>query len=187
MSLTDKLPIEVCRHIYDFDKTYRDVLKESLNFIEHAVQVCTCSGLKFSSHNRPWIYQIFYNNGPFSLERPQDFRWFNGCKCDNKCPKHNPSAYDREFYDWFWDYNPYDLLPIIASPNYSIGSPYYKMKMRQSSTQRYCLFMCWLLYSYSEWLILRRLHNNVFRKGRCKKQSWSRFMDMSHNQRTIVA
>ena len=176
MSLADKLPIDVCRHIYDFDKTYRDVLKESLYFIEHAVPVCTCSGLKFSSHYWPLAYQIFYN----------EF-WFNGCMCNNKCPKHNPSAYENEFYNLFWDYNPSDLLPIIASPNYSIGSPYYKMKMRKSSTQRYCLFMCWLLYSYSEWLILRRLHNNVFRKGRCKKQSWSRFMDMSHNQRNIIA
>ena len=49
MSLADKLPIDVCRHIYDFDKTYRDVLKESLYFIEHAVPVCTCSGLKIKN------------------------------------------------------------------------------------------------------------------------------------------
>ncbi len=40
----EMLPLEVRRNIYELDNTYREVLNESLKFIEHAVPVCTCSG-----------------------------------------------------------------------------------------------------------------------------------------------
>tara|TARA_B100000963_G_scaffold359415_1_gene386720 strand:- start:2300 stop:2794 length:495 start_codon:yes stop_codon:yes gene_type:complete len=164
MSLINKLPIEMVRYIYAFDNTYRDVLKESLYFIEHAVPVCTCSGADFREDFDP-IYH-------WQLMR-----------CSNKCPKHNPSAYDRDNHD----FNVYDFLPRIAEPNYTIGSPYYRMKMSPNSIWMSSWIRSWLLYMYSEWLILRRLHNNTFKKRRFKKQSYPRFMDMSHNQRILVA
>ena len=44
MSMMDTLPLEVRRNIYELDNTYREVLNESLKFIEHVVPVCTCSG-----------------------------------------------------------------------------------------------------------------------------------------------
>ena len=44
MSMMEMLPLEVRRNIYELDNTYREVLNESLKFIEHAVPVCTCSG-----------------------------------------------------------------------------------------------------------------------------------------------
>ena len=173
MSLADKLPIDVCRHIYEFDITYKDIFKESLKFIEHAVPVCTCSGIKNRPYNR-LNYSFFYTS----------YRW-----CWNACPKHNPSAYDRNGN--VQEYYMPDFMPIIVVPDYYIGSAYeFKTISRRHIPfidSGYYINMCTILYYFSEWLKLRRLHNNIFRKGRCKKQSWSRFMDMSHNQRNIVA
>ena len=172
MSLVDKLPIDVLRHIYGFDITYRDIFNESLKFIEHLVPKCTCGG-KRDPYN--WSdHSFFYTSR----------RW-----CWNTCPKHNPSAYNR--YGIVHEYYMPDLMPIIVLPDYQIGSIYYEFKTISRGISfidsGYWIKMCTILYYYSEWLKLRRLHNNIFRKGRCKKQSWSRFMDMSHNQRTIVA
>ena len=172
MSLVDNLPIDVLRHIFELDITYRDIFKESLKFIEHAVPKCTCSGIK----NRPYI-QLNYSFLNSS-------RW-----CWNACPKHNPSAYNRNgiVHEYFMP----DFMPIIVLSDYQIGSIYYEFKTISRGISfidsGYWINMSTILYYFSEWLKLRRLHNNIFRKGRCKKQSWSRFMDMSHNQRTIVA
>ena len=174
MSLVDKLPSDVCRHIFEYDITYRDIFKESLNFIEHALPVCTCRGLKDRRIHSRLDYSFFYTS----------LRW-----CWNACPKHNPSAFDRN--GMVQEYYMPDFMPIIVLPDYYIGSSYeFKTISRRFHAivdSGYWINMCTILYYLSEWLILRRLHNNVFRKGRCKKQSWSRFMDMNHNQRNIVA
>tara|TARA_A100001011_G_C13684006_1_gene584885 strand:+ start:15 stop:479 length:465 start_codon:yes stop_codon:yes gene_type:complete len=153
MALIDKLPIEILINIYEYDITYRDVFKESLNFIDYVLPKCSCSE-----------------------SDSVGFRW-----CWNACPKHNPSAYDKNGY--IVEPIVPDILPIISSPYYSIGSIYYECK--KYIIDHNWIKMCAILYYYSEWLILRRLHN-TFIKGRYKKQSWSRFMDMNHNQRIIV-
>ena len=164
MSFIDKLPIDILIHIYCFDTTYREIFKESLKFIEHAVPSCTCCGARKSNKSCT--------------------RWSR--LCWNACHKHNPSAYYKNGEPYF-EYLIPDIMSLMTTRNYSIGSPYYQMKTRERSIVRYYLRMCWLLYYYSERLRLDRLHNNTFRNGLYKKQSWSRFMDMSHNQRTIVA
>lgn len=148
MSMMETLPLEVCRNIYELDNTYREVLNESLKFIEHAEPVCTCSG---------------------------EFRRI----CRNKCPKHNPSAYSDEYGD-------YDFIPFEYHPDYTPLSRY----LRKKNPWRIYLLMLyskirWLRKS-SEWLIIRRAHNS-FKRCQLKKEYLQRFMDMTHNQRKLVA
>ena len=44
MSLWDKLPTDIIQHIFEYDPTYKEILNESLNFINHACPTCCCDG-----------------------------------------------------------------------------------------------------------------------------------------------
>ena len=192
MSMMETLPLEVCRNIYELDNTYREVLNESLKFIEHAVPVCTCSGKfrilcrnKCLKHN-PSAYSYEYRDYGFIPPLPIDLRRkpidlsrkFRRI-CRNKCLKHNLSAYSYE-------YREYDFIPFEYHPDYTPLSRYLR---------KYCWFRInWLMWysitrwlrKSSEWLIIRRAHNS-FKKCQLKKEYLQRFMDMRDNQRKLVA
>tara|TARA_B100000900_G_scaffold232699_1_gene197591 strand:- start:206 stop:769 length:564 start_codon:yes stop_codon:yes gene_type:complete len=187
MSMMKTLPLEVCRYIYELDNTYREVLNESLKFIEHAVPVCTCSGEfrcicgnKCPKHN-PSAYSDIYRDYDFKptpfpmIDLSRKFRRI----CRNKCPKHNPSAYSDIFRD-------YDFIPFEYHPNYTPQSRYLR--------KYYWFRINWLMWysitrwlrKSSEWLIIGRARNS-FKKCQLKKEYLQRFMDMRDNQRKLVA
>ena len=60
MSLWSKLPDDIVKLIYEYDSTYREIMNESLKFIEHACPTCCCDGKK----NR---YRHHYDIGTFAF------------------------------------------------------------------------------------------------------------------------
>ena len=93
MSVWSKLPDDIVKLIYEYDSTYREIMNESLKFIEHACPTCCCDGGK---KNR---YRHHYDIGTFAFTF-WDWEW----RRRNACPKHNPGDFDKDgnqtAYNW---------------------------------------------------------------------------------------
>ena len=197
MSLWSKLPDNVIQHIYEFDLTYKEKFDETLKFIKHACPTCCCDGGKKTR------YRHHYDIGTF----PFTF-WNWEWRRRNACPKHNPEDFDKYGnqieYNWRSDITilyPIQNYEIPAQTHYvpdiTIFDPIQNIvihsEIRTSYGVRYnginrtinynVIMLClWMFYT-------RNKNNNKIpiKTYSRKKLIGTRFMDMRHNQRHIVA
>jgi len=192
MSLWDKLPTDIIQHIFEYDPTYKEILNESLNFINHACPTCCCDG---GEKNR---YRHHYDIGTFEFTF-WDWEW----RRRNACPKHTPEDFDKDGnqteYNWRdMDYYipNYDIidgdgnLPVMTIlPHFQPITLHYEIRTgrnwyRYNGTINYNKIMLDL------WVFSTRNKNTdkiPIKTYSRKKLSGARFMDMTHDQRPIAA
>jgi hypothetical protein len=186
MSLVDNLPIELLTQIYNYDLTYKEILDESLKFIEHGCPTCICNGCKKK------LYRHYGND----LGDPY---WGWEWRRQNACPKHNPGDFDKNGiqheYSWsnlaerveqmdaWWNgQNEMTLLqPDLTNDyyNYEIGTG----RIWYNGSINYNFKMLGL------WMFCTRfpdIYPSPIKSYSRKKLIGSRFMDMRHDQRPIV-
>ena len=195
MSLWSKLPHDVCKLIYEFDLTYKEKFDETLQFIRHACPTCCCDGGKKTR------YRHHYDIGTFPFTY-WDWEW----RRRNACPKHNPEDFDKDGnqieYNWRADtenYIPnYDIIEQhYNGPDLTIFYPIQNIvihgEIRMSYGNIYNGINRTIDYNIimlSLWMFYTRNKNNnkiPIKTYSRKKLIGTRFMDMRHNQRHIVA
>ena len=197
MSLWSKLPDDIVNLIYKYDSTYRDIMNESLKFIEHACPTCCCDGGK---KNR---YRHHYDIGTFGYSF-WDWEW----RRRNACPKHNPGDFDKEgnqtAYNWreMEYYIPPHEYQVVQ--NYHVNVPDLEVMTDIGPTFIYVehdvnFGRIWRSYNNainyafilkSLWSFCMRNLNSYpspITTYSLKKLSGARFMDMTHDQRPITA
>ena len=197
MSVWSKLPDEIVKLIYEYDSTYREIMNESLKFIEHACPTCCCDGGK---KNR---YRHHYDIGTFGYSF-WDWEW----RRRNACPKHNPGDFDKEgnqtAYNWreMEYYIPPHEYQVVQ--NYHVNVP--DLEVMTDIGPRFIYIehdvnfgRMWRSYNNainyavilkSLWRFCMRNLNSYpspIKTYSRKKLSGARFMDMTHDQRPIVA
>ena len=192
MSLWSKLPDDVLKLIYEFDLTYKEKFDETLKFIDHACPTCCCDGGKKTR------YRHHYDIGTFSYSF-----WHWEWRRRNACPKHNPEDFDKDGnqieYNWRdMEYNipNYDIIAqYYNNPDLTIFYPiqhtvvHYEIRTgrnwyRYNGTINYNKIML-DLWMFST---LNKNTNKIpIKTYSRKKLIGTRFMDMRHNQRHIVA
>ena len=195
MSLWSKLPHDVCKLIYEFDLTYKEKFDETLQFIRHACPTCCCDGGKKTR------YRHHYDIGTFPFTY-WDWEW----RRRNACPKHNPEDFDKDGnqieYNWRADteyYIPNYVIPLRTHyvPDITIFNPIQNIvihgEIRMSYGNIYNGINRTIDYNVimlSLWMFYTRNKNNnkiPIKTYSRKKLIGTRFMDMRHNQRHIVA
>ena len=197
MSVWSKLPDEIVKLIYEYDSTYREIMNESLKFIEHACPTCCCDGGK---KNR---YRHHYDIGTFGYSF-WDWEW----RRRNACPKHNPGDFDKEgnqtAYNWreMEYYIPPHEYQVVQ--NYHVNVPDLEVMTDIGPTFIYVehdvnFGRMWRSYNNainyavilkSLWRFCMRNLNSYpspIKTYSRKKLSGARFMDMMHDQRPIAA
>ena len=197
MSVWSKLPDEIVKLIYEYDSTYREIMNESLKFIEHACPTCCCDGAK---KNR---YRHHYDIGTFGYSF-WDWEW----RRRNACPKHNPGDFDKEgnqtAYNWreMEYYIPPHEYQVVQ--NYHVNVPDLEVMTDIGPTFIYVehdvnFGRMWRSYNNainyavilkSLWRFCMRNLNSYpspIKTYSRKKLSGARFMDMMHDQRPIAA
>ena len=194
MSLWDKLPTDIIQHIFEYDPTYKEILNESLNFIEHACPPCCCDG---GEKNR---YRHHYDIGTFEFTF-WDWEW----RRRNACPKHNPGDFDKDgnqtTYNWrdmdYYIPHHHQSFPLqiwygpdmLTLPRFEPITIHYEIRTgrnwyRFNGTINYNKIMLDL------WMFSTRNKNTdkiPIKTYSRKKLSGARFMDMTHSQRPIAA
>ena len=195
MSLWSKLSSDVIQHIYEYDSTYKEKLNESLKLIEHACPTCCCDG---GAKNR---YRHHFDIGTFPYSF-WDWEW----RRRNACPKHNPEDFDKDGnqteYNWR-DIDYYIPYQDFRIQNYNV--PDLEVRTAIGPTFIYVehdinYARIWRSYNNatinyavilkSLWgFCMRNLNSNPtpIKTYSRKKLRGARFMDMTHDQRPIVA
>ena len=185
MSLWDKLPTSIIQEIYDYDLTDKKKLDESLNFIEHACPSCCCDGGKKTRYRH---YDDF-----------NDAFWNWEWRRRNACPKHNPSDFDKNGYqneyslsmeeiaeEYLGLYGQNEIITLFhqhftgTTFNYEIRTG----RVWFNGNVDYNLIM---LYSWVFCTRNKDIYPSPIKTYSRKKLTGSRFMDMTHNQRSVVA
>ena len=85
LCLWNKLPKSLIDHIYGFDSTFKSKMNDSLNLIKHFTPTCSCDG---GVKNR---YRHHYQLEPFGVPV-----WSWEWRRRNACPMHNPGDFDKD-------------------------------------------------------------------------------------------
>jgi hypothetical protein len=177
MSLWGKLPTSIIQEIYEYDLTYKEKLDECLSFIEHACPSCSCDG---GEKNRYRHYG--------SDENIFDAFWNWEWRRRNACLKHNPGDFDKNGnqtkYNWF-DEMRLEQIETIINNNYNI---YFNYEIRTGRVWFNGLIVYNLIMAL--WMFCtcnKDIYSSPINNYSKKKLTGTRFMDMAHNQRPIVA
>ena len=202
MSLWGKVPDDVVKLIYEFDLTYKEKFNETLKFIKHACPTCCCDGGKKTRYRHHYDIGTF----PFTF---WDWEW----RRRNACPKHNPEDFDKDGnqIEYNWRDMDYNILgrPTGYITNYAIFTQHYNgpdmtifhpiqnivihSDIRTWYGDRYNGINRTINYNIimlSLWMFYTRNKNTnkiPIKTYSRKKLIGTRFMDMRHNQRHIVA
>jgi hypothetical protein len=186
MSLWDKIPISIIQEIYEYDLTYKEKLDESLNFIEHACPSCCCDGGKKTRYRHYGsdenIFDAFWN-----------WEW----RRRNACLKHNPGDFDKNgnqteysrsieemeaINEWWLGQNEI----ILTQPD--LTDLYFNYEIRTGRVWFYgnvdhnSVVYTWVFCTRN-----KDIYPSPIKTYSRKKLTGSRFMDMAHNQRSVVA
>ena len=186
MSLWDKLPTSIIQEIYEYDLTYKEKLDESLNFIEHACPSCCCDGGKKTRYRH-------YGDD----ENIIDAIWIWEWRLRNACPKHNPGDFDKNGNQTKYSWSFYDERLVLERIEEGINNYYSQRQQKKDFTIHYeirtgrlwwngmiCQFILplWIFCT-----TIKDIYPSPIKTYSRKKLTGSRFMDMSHNQRSVVA
>ena len=188
MSLWDKLPTDIIQHIYEYDSTYREIMNESLKFIEHACPTCCCDGRE---KNR---YRHHFDIGTFPYTF-WDWEW----RRRNACPKHNPEDFDKDGNQTEYDWRDADYYNRM-------NDMHQYMQQALTTTHHHHTIMYTDLFTYWRPDPNATINYSIIMMSLCmycirnqniypspiktysrKKLSGARFMDMTHDQRPIAA
>ena len=191
MSLWSKLPNDAIKLIYEFDLTYKEKFNETLKFIKHACPTCCCDGGKKTR------YRHHYDIGTFPFPY-----WGWEWRRRNACPKHNPEDFDKDGnqieYNWrdieyfipnydiiAQHYNGPDITifhPTNIIIHYEIGTGHNWYRYNGTINYNKIMLDLWMFYTRN-----KNTNKIPIKTYSRKKLIGTRFMDMRHNQRHIVA